>query len=382
MVSQLYHKFTQPPSMLDARLDGEFKNLYTYIAGSLGLPLIIASGGTNSGTALNNNRVMKSAGGAIVEAAAITATRALISDANGIPTQSVTTSTELAFVNGVTSAIQTQLNAKEPTVTKGNLTDVGTDGIIVGNGTGSVIGTGTTIAQHVADSTHNGYLASADWSTFNGKQAAGNYVTALTGDVTATGPGSVAATLATVNASPGSTTISSVTTNAKGLVTANSSAATTGSGSVVLATGPTLSAPVLGTPASGTLTNCTGLPVGGVAAVAWATYTPTVTAQTGTITTSSASGRFQQIGKTVFITVTCTITTAGTGSGNLTLTLPVNSNTSISIQVLRGIEATTTGNDVRGLLTSGATMDIRDYKNAGVIVNAASVYLSGNYEAA
>lgn len=34
----------------------------------------------------------------------------------------------------------------------------------------------------------------------------------------------------------------------------------TGSGALVFATSPTLSAPVLGTPASGTLTNCTGLP--------------------------------------------------------------------------------------------------------------------------
>lgn len=36
---------------------------------------------------------------------------------------------------------------------------------------------------------------------------------------------------------------------------------TTGSGNVVLSTSPTLVTPVLGTPASGTLTNCTGLPV-------------------------------------------------------------------------------------------------------------------------
>lgn len=38
-------------------------------------------------------------------------------------------------------------------------------------------------------------------------------------------------------------------------------ASTTGSGNVVLATSPTLVTPVLGTPASGTLTNCTGLPL-------------------------------------------------------------------------------------------------------------------------
>lgn len=83
-----------------------------------------------------------------------------------------------------------------PAPTSGNLTDAGTDGIVVTGGTGAVLGSGTSLAQHVADSTHNGYLSSTDWSTFNGKQASGNYITALTTDVTATGPGSVAATIA------------------------------------------------------------------------------------------------------------------------------------------------------------------------------------------
>lgn len=46
----------------------------------------------------------------IDDAAAITAARALISDANGIPTHSATTSTELGYVSGVTSAIQTQID--------------------------------------------------------------------------------------------------------------------------------------------------------------------------------------------------------------------------------------------------------------------------------
>jgi hypothetical protein len=43
-------------------------------------------------------------------------------------------------------------------------------------------------------------------------------------------------------------------------------ASSTGTGGIVRATGPTLSAPLLGTPASGTLTNCTGLPVAGITA--------------------------------------------------------------------------------------------------------------------
>lgn len=74
--------------------------------------LPVSRGGTGSSTTLNNNRVMQSFGGNVVEANAITASRALVSDTNGIPTHSTTTSTELGYVSGVTSAIQTQLNGK------------------------------------------------------------------------------------------------------------------------------------------------------------------------------------------------------------------------------------------------------------------------------
>lgn len=87
--------------------------------------LPIANGGTNSSAVLSNNRVMQSSGGAIVEAAAITANRALISDANGIPTHSVTTATELSYVSGVTSSIQTQLNAKQASFTWAQETPAG-----------------------------------------------------------------------------------------------------------------------------------------------------------------------------------------------------------------------------------------------------------------
>lgn len=66
----------------------------------------------------------------------------------------------------------------------------------------------------------SGYLSATDWNTFNNKQAAGNYITALTGDITASGPGSVAATLATVNSNVGSFNNANVTVNGKGLVTA------------------------------------------------------------------------------------------------------------------------------------------------------------------
>jgi len=82
---------------------------------------------------------------------------------------------------------------------------------------------GNVVSITQASGSSNGYLSSTDWNTFNNKQPAGNYITALTGDVTASGPGSAAATLATVNSDVGSYTYASITVNAKGLVTAASS---------------------------------------------------------------------------------------------------------------------------------------------------------------
>ncbi len=71
---------------------------------------------------------------------------------------------------GLSSTDWNTFNNKQAALTLTNLTDVGTDGITIGNGTGAVIGASpVTISQHVADSTHNGYLSSTDWSTFNSK---------------------------------------------------------------------------------------------------------------------------------------------------------------------------------------------------------------------
>jgi hypothetical protein len=50
-------------------------------------------------------------------------------------------------------------------------------------------------------------------------------------------------------------------TGVAGIATAPTYTGSTGSGNVVLATSPTLVTPVLGTPSSGTLTSCTGLPL-------------------------------------------------------------------------------------------------------------------------
>ncbi len=60
-----------------------------------------------------NSDVNASAAIAVSKLAATTASRALVSDASGFLTAATTTSTEIGYVNGVTSAIQTQLNTKD-----------------------------------------------------------------------------------------------------------------------------------------------------------------------------------------------------------------------------------------------------------------------------
>jgi hypothetical protein len=83
-----------------------------------------------------------------------------------------------------------------------------------------------TLSITQANNSTDGYLSSVDWNTFNNKQAAGNYITALTGDASATGPGSVPLTLATVNGNVGTFSYASITVNAKGLITSASNGVT------------------------------------------------------------------------------------------------------------------------------------------------------------
>jgi hypothetical protein len=87
-------------------------------------------------------------------------------------------------------------NNKQNALTFGNLTEATSSVLTITAGTGVVIGTGTSIQVKQSSAIQDGFLSSTDWNTFTNKQPAGNYITALTGDVTATGPGSVSATIA------------------------------------------------------------------------------------------------------------------------------------------------------------------------------------------
>jgi hypothetical protein len=60
----------------------------------------------------------------------------------------------------------------EPTVTKGNLTELTSSVLTIAGGTSAVIGSGTTILVKRAATAQSGYLWSTDWNTFNDKQPA------------------------------------------------------------------------------------------------------------------------------------------------------------------------------------------------------------------
>jgi hypothetical protein len=100
-----------------------------------------------------------------------------------------------------------------------------------------------------ANTSTNGYLTSTDWNTFNGKQAAGSYITS--GGALGTPSSGTATNLTGLPLSTGVTGTLPVANGGTGVTTS------TGSGNNVLSTSPTLVTPVLGTPASGNLANCT-----------------------------------------------------------------------------------------------------------------------------
>lgn len=213
----------------------------------------------------------------------------------------------LVDAGGSSSGI-TSINADTTAAQTLTVGSTGSDFAIVDNGTGD-----HKFNLPTASHTARGALSSADWDTFNGKQAAGSYITALTGDVTATGPGSVAATLATVNGNVGSFTNASITVNGKGLITAASS----------------------GSSSSGTVTTVSVATANGFAGtVANATTTPAITL------TTSVTGVLSGNGTTISAATT-------TGSGAVVL-----ANTPTLITPALGV-ASATSLGVAGIITTG-----------------------------
>lgn len=114
-----------------------------------------ADGTGNSITNIENADIKAAAAIALDKLAATTASRALVSDASGFVTPATTTSTEIGYVNGVTSAIQTQLNAKAPAASP---TFTGTITTPVTASRALVTGASSELAASATTATELGYV--------------------------------------------------------------------------------------------------------------------------------------------------------------------------------------------------------------------------------
>ena len=158
--------------------------------------------------------------------------------------------TGLTFSGGPVTTIGTLTMAGTLAVANGGTGQTTyTDGqLLIGNSTGNTLtkatltaGTGVTITNGTGSITISS-TSSGGTVTSIGVSGGTTGLTTSGGPVTGSGTITLAGTLAVANGGTGVTT-------------------STGSGSTVLSTSPTLVTPLLGTPTSGTLTNCTGLPI-------------------------------------------------------------------------------------------------------------------------
>jgi hypothetical protein len=113
---------------------------------------------------------------------------------------------------------------------------------------------------------------------------------------------------------------------------------------------------------------------------AWSTWTPTITAASGTFTTVSGAGRYIQYGKTVVWSATITITTAGTAAGAVLFTLPVNAQAALGY-IGDGRETTSTGAALQVFTVAATTGRAIRYDDTTAIGSGRTLLLSGAYEA-
>lgn len=137
---------------------------YVYFDGTRWITQTPAGSGTvNSGTQYRLG-YYATTGTAISEAPAITGNRALVSDANGVPTHSTTTATELGYVSGVTSNIQTQLDRNLQTVNIANIntTSANSGSFAVTGSASFTFGTGLVISGGAGN--YSNYASIPNWT--------------------------------------------------------------------------------------------------------------------------------------------------------------------------------------------------------------------------
>ena len=294
----------------------------------------------------------------------LTISRALVSDGSGKVGVSAVTSTELGYLTGVTSAIQTQLNTKQPldptltalaaavtapdtmlyftaldTVAVASLTSFGRTLIASADSsaarTSLGVAIGTDVQAYDPDlgaiatlSGTTGFLkktAANTWALDTSTYLTGNQTITLSGDVTGTGATGIAVTLANSGVTLGTygsaTQVPVFTVDAKGRVTGVTNTAIN-----LISALSGLSDVTITTPADGQLLRYTG---GGTNK--WVNWTPN------------------------YITANQTITVSGdvTGSGSTSIAL-----TLASVGTAGTYTKVTT--DAKGRVTSGTTLSVGD----------------------
>lgn len=322
---------------------------FCYLTIQNGTSLEIVSATANSGTTLTVTRAQEGTSGLIFPSGSTISLRPTAASFNGLapiasPTFTGTvvlptpftigavsmtaTGTQLNYVDA-TSSIQTQLNAKQATITQ----------LPVANG-GTGLATQTAYSVLCGGTTSTGVMQSLASLGTSGQVLTSGGASALPTWTTIAAGGSGTVNSGTAQqvayyATP-TTAVSGLSTTSSAILTADGSGnlawvAYTGSGAPVRATSPTLVTPLLGTPTSGVLTNCTGLPLaGGGTGVTAVTIAPTATSFAGWDANSNMSAAnfidgylTQASGST--ITVASKRLQYLTGAGGVTATLPVTS---------------------------------------------------------
>lgn len=111
---------------------------------------------------------------------------------------------------------------------------------------------------------------------------------------------------------------------------------------------------------------------------AWTSYSPTLSVQSGSLTSATATGKYIRVGKTVFFTISIEITTNGTAAGSLGATLPTTPNTNGAGS---GRENGVSGKMLQVQVVSASNVaNVFNYDNTYPGVSGASITVSGVYE--